>query len=126
MDIIPQNRSHPAWCDTKLCSAYLYKDGSVSYEHRSNAASWQPVESICSVVAWATQLVDHGDCGSTGRVNVTLAAVEEASPVSGTEITPTVDIDLSPSEARRLAAQLLNVADEVDIIRRSMTRGANA
>jgi hypothetical protein len=125
MDIIPQNRSHPAWCNTRLCSAYLYENGDISYEHRSSAAPWRPAESDCSVIAWATQIDERSELGSTGRVNVTLAAVEEVSFVPGTGIAPKVDIDLSPSEARRLATQLLNVADEVELIRQSAPHRTN-
>lgn len=124
MNIIP-SFVHPSFCDPRACETSLFADGDVSYEHRSTGMTWTSnAQRDMQITVDVSQCAETGHSVNVGEVNATLRLLNLASVTPGGERLVELAVDLDPCDARMLAAQLVTVAEQVEIIRRQTARGA--
>lgn len=90
--------THPAWCDPQLCTAL-----GADVHHRDRTLQWDTLDHVRLTVGLAR--LDNTRVGDHDHTHVALALDDTDNRVV---------VDLHPSEARALAAQLCADADRAD------------
>lgn len=97
------NYTHPQWCDPRLCECTER-----NLDHRGAPTSWKPIEADAHLSVGLVRLDEIGYFDNPGTTNV-LFAVDEEFTDGGP-----VELDLSPNDARMLAAALVMHADRAE------------
>lgn len=102
------SHTHPAWCDPRLCAT---DHGGT--EHRGDPLAWSACDHRITVVrSRRDETVPHSGEQLVGPDRVTVHVEDEQSVTAAGE-TIAVELDLTGTEARLLAAALGQVAERI-------------
>lgn len=91
--------THPRWCDPRLC-----EHSTDNLDHRAAPFTWKPNAADVDLAVGLVRLDEIG--ALNGPTNVML--------VADTNFSERVEVDLSPADARMLAAALVSAAERAE------------
>lgn len=101
------SHTHPAWCDPRMCDP-----GGGGIDHRGDPLAWTVTDHRITVLRSRYDEVLTSGEQLVGPDRVTVHVEDEASATAAGEIL-SVELDLTGSDARLLAAALGQVAERI-------------